>query len=652
MATFGRNARTMAQRRNERKTSNEDKLETSKGGEASYQSLTTNGRNRKGGKDNSYYLMPLSPSKRNPHQGLDLSSKIISPENGTSQNSPKKKKEKRYFSSPKKHLSRLGKNNGFHSLWSSSKSKQIGAKTQHDREQKMMQLAIKKNGKYDSSTNALRARSENTIVGKDSLDGVEISLKPQGVELIHVMGSIHKGQNLHDCDVGKRYASSALNMIETVMEHTTDVHIKGLQEHNYTALKYHAVCDFNPSYMKHRVPIKHKDDCQEVVQELGFQGKLAILEKYPILREERAIEEELLNLWYEIRAIEKDRKVIIQKKNQEGCNNPIHSENHMWTRCAVWKCTKHWDIDVYLDGVNRKSLGFKNYAASISNENRKYLQLRRGAFLHAGFKIKDTNAKNNNRLNTRATNILKTFATKCGGNPNSCGPHKHLQYCQSFLKVFGIQLVSTNATTVRHLAVLGDELHLLSSFFVSKDDGRCYYENCLPPRLIERWKNESIHDPESCFGRIRYLSCGPQGSYYAELVSGQSIWCIGKYDEAFRNVMDTFQVHRIAFGSFELDSSWIVLSKDGQVIWRNIPPRLQQILLNRKPTQAAPCEISLGYEGAYFVRFLDGEINYHLPSFLSLVVNKILLQGAEVTNIIMNVNAPDAFIIRHTQLPQ
>jgi hypothetical protein len=179
-----------------------------------------------------------------------------------------------------------------------------------------------------------------------------------------------------------------------------------------------------------------------------------------------------------MKAIEKDRKVILQRKCEDD-RNVGNSENQKWTKCAIWKCNKHWDIDEYLDGVNRKSLGFRNYAASISKENRKYLQSRRGEYLHAGFRVQGRAPKNTSGLQLKGTNILKLFATKCGGNPNSCRPHKALQECQSALNMFGIKLVSTQASAVRNLAVWGDEMGI-SSFFVSKDDGRSYYDSHLP----------------------------------------------------------------------------------------------------------------------------------------------------------------------------
>lgn len=592
---------------------------------------------------NSYSSM--SPQKR---RQTHLSSKVISPKKGTTENSPRNRRRgNKYFASPKKQFNRFNKSKIFHSPWSLAKNKQ----TTHDRDRfESAHHGLKRNENYDSSAVALKARSENTVLGKDSLDGVEISLKPHGMELIHVMGNAACPQSFRHVDNPIKNPSSSVKMMEGIMAHTTEVQWKGLEDFNYSALKYHAVCDFNPAIRKHRVPLKRNHDCTKMEDQVGYQGKLSILEKYPILSEDRAIQEELLNLWHEIKAIENDRNIIIKEKVDDDCG-PKNIEHQKWTKCATWKCSKHWDIDVYLDGVNRKSLGFKNYALSISKENRKYLQVRRGAFVHAGFKVKDRASKNNNPLTVKSANLLKAFATKCGGNPNSYRPHRGLQDCLSFLDIFGIQLVASHADTVRHLAILADELGS-SSFFVSKDDGRSHCEGCLPPRLVERWKNENIHDPDSCFGRIRYLSCGPNGSYYAELVSGQSFWSIGRHDEAFQLIMDKLHVHRIAFGSFDMDSSWIIISKEGQVVWRNIPMRLQQILLNRKPTQAAPCEISLGHEGAYFIRFLDGEIDYCLPSFVSEIATRILSQGAEITSIILNVDAPDAFIIRHTKLSQ
>jgi len=605
--------------------------------------------NHIGNKSYSKSFSSISPTKQKQNSNNNvMSNKIISPRNGTiSQNSPKHRRKgySKYFSSPKKHFKNVDKK--IYSPLSPSKDKQKSAKIKSNSPHND---TTKEKINHDSIEMDLKARSENTIFGKDSLDGIEISLKPNGMELIHVMGDASR-QMLLRPDFDEKDSSSTAGEI---LKHTTDLNWKGLHDQCNSSLKYHAVCDFNSSVKKHRVPIK-RDECDHEVggkmkrDELGYQGKLAMLEKYPVLREDRAIEDELLNLWQEMKAIEIDRKLIIEGK-YDVKKNGVYKEKEKWSKCAIWKCNKHWDIDEYLDGVNRKSLGFRNYAASISKENRKYLQARRGEYLHAGFKVnKGRVSKSTSAFHLKSTNVLKNFATKCGGNPNSCKPHKALQECRSFLDLFGIQLVATQASSVRNLAILADEIGM-STFFVSKDDGRSYYERYLPPRLMERWRTESIHEPDSCFGRMRYVSCGPYGSYYAELVSGQSFWSIGRYDEAFQLIMEKLSVHRMAFGSFELDSSWIVLSKEGHVVWRNIPLGLQKTLMSRKSTQATPCEISLGYEGSYFIRFLDGEMDYCLPSFITEVVNRILWQGAEITNVIMNVDAPDAFIIRHTKL--
>jgi hypothetical protein len=77
--------------------------------------------------------------------------------------------------------------------------------------------------------------------------------------------------------------------------------------------------------------------------------------------------------------------------------------------------------------------------------------------------------------------------------------------------------------------------------------------------------------PSTINGVIRYLVCGPNESYYAKLVSGQSFWSICTPDEEFKNVMEMFDVERVAFGLFKHGPSWIIIEQNGKVAWRNLP---------------------------------------------------------------------------------
>ncbi len=115
--------------------------------------------------------------------------------------------------------------------------------------------------------------------------------------------------------------------------------------------------------------------------------------------------------------------------------------------------------------------------------------------------------------------------------------------------------------------------------------------------------------------------------------------------------MQSSRVHRVAFGTFKDDSSWIVLTKDGTVAWRNIPLQLEKLLEDRESGMAAPCEVSLGDAGTFFIRFMNGEINYCLPSFADEICRRIEDVGASISYISLHPEVMDGIIIRHTELP-
>jgi len=489
-------------------------------------------------------------------------------------------------------------------------------------------------------------RSEKTILGSDRLDGIEVLLKQHGMEVMHVLGQ--EGRSRGRKTLQKEDSDDV--ELEGILGHTTHV-----CEIDYSIVGYHAVCDFELKKKKHRVPIKGHGrgvgHGGEGMNTSTLEKQLELLEKYPVVSEEEALSEELRHLWNEMKVIElKQQDIAVAGKKGKDSTTTAASVSHhcdKWTRCSTQKCGRQWDINVYLDTVDNRHLGMKSYSSGVSKEMKKYLQQRRGAYLHAGFPV-----PNGKDRYGKTRNIQKSFAMRNGGNPNSCTAHKSLRESASFLELFGMQCVATTSTTTRHLAIMTDE-DLSPTFFSSKDDGRSHCDGALPSRLLERMREGQEQDGSnpSMFGDIRYLSMGPNDSYYVELVSGQCYWGIGRYDESFQNVVNDMNIHRVAFGSFEMDSSWTLISKEGQIAWRNIPPRLHGLLLRREEDQAAPCEISLGSEGAYFIRFLDGEIDYCLPCFADEMASQILSRGAEISNIILNANVPDAFIIRHTELP-
>ena len=457
------------------------------------------------------------------------------------------------------------------------------------------------------------------------------------MEVLHVIGQ-------EEFEKERNKVSSPLNLMDGILGHTTPVF-----HQDFSRSHFHAVCDFDFMRLKHRVPIRSgKMRRKEEELQKDVKVDMGLLERHPVLVEEEALIVEMRHLWNEMKAIDLDRRKIVAKKQRK--DSPAASDCHArWNVCSTQNCGRHWDINIYLDGVDKRKPGkIKSDATDVGRVLKKYLQQRRGAYFHAGFPvIRDKHGNDKN------ANVFQSFAMKCGGNPSSCEPHKSLTEYTSFMKLFGLQCVSTTSTNVRHLAIMTDE-DKSPTFFTSKDDGRFHCGGTLPSRLLKRLEEEQEQESNNTLMRnIRYLSLGPNDSYYAELVSGQCYWGIGRYDEDFQNAVDEMDVHRVAFGSFELDSSWIVISKEGQISWRNIPPRLHRLLQRRQENQAAPCEISLGTEGTYFIRFLDGEIDYCLSCFADEMARGILSrEGADITNIILNPNVPNAFIIRHTELPK
>lgn len=546
-----------------------------------------------------------------------------------------------------KFKSKLNHDKRFKSPWSRHKNKNITVK--HSPMQK---------------------RSEKTIIGNDTFDGIEISLNEKGMELTHVLGNDDDGDSV----------VSPLKSMDGIMDHTTKVYWKGdslfhrnnhenamdsdsddddesdepklhFLEHQILvprrlkerkqkqnkmqleSLRYHAICDADADTVskKHRVPIQRRASDDVHIVEMDYDEQMKMLESQPIRTEKSLARKELTNLWTEMKAIEVERMEL----DVDGkVANQIR-----WRKCTKASCNAHFDIDMYLDSSDTKKI-FNNVKALTDTKVKKYLRSRRGTCVHAGFSLQGNN------------DICKMFATKCGGNPNSCAPHSTLKDCVSFLNLFGICVVSTSSNAIRHMSIMEskDEEAIQGTYFISKDDGRSNYGGTLPARLIERIDNEDGLSFDSAMRKIKYISTGPNDSYFVELFTGHSFWSIGKYDEAFQTVMDTVHVHRIAFGSFQMDSSWIIISREGQLAWRNIPPRLHNLLKSRKPEQAAPCEVSLGHEGTYFIKFLDGEIDYMLPTFVDCIASRILERGAAITNISLNVNCPNAFIIRHTEL--
>ncbi len=442
--------------------------------------------------------------------------------------------------------------------------------------------------------------SEKHIESDQNSDGIEIFMNGNGngMELMHIIGTKHD-------DEGMPLTSDSSPTIQV--------------SYIQMATNYHPACDYNT---QHRIKTASKN-----VRSRDFtkEQKLVLLENHQVTDEESATRDEIHKNLIEMRNLENERDSINRQLDLKDGRLVSH-------RCSIPLCCETSDVDGILDQVNK---GKSKCGKKCMTENhlewdyRRYLQRRRGFCFHASFDDPESR---------------DMFTKICGGNRHDKAVHPLLQNCN---EPFYVEKVAASAAAVRHIAITRGAIG--NSFFVSKDDGRAYWDEGLPNRLINRLEDEKISSNNN--GAIRYLVCGPKQSYYAQLVSGQSLWSISTVDEEFRNVMDTFEVQRVAFGPFTTGPSWIIIGQNGKVAWRNLPCRLDMLLSKRTSSMSAPCEVSLGEYGSYFIRFLDGEIDYCLPAHIAASCQEILDQGADITNIALHPETSEAFIIRHTQLP-
>lgn len=206
----------------------------------------------------------------------------------------------------------------------------------------------------------------------------------------------------------------------------------------------------------------------------------------------------------------------------------------------------------------------------------------------------------------------------------------------------------TAATQVSHLTLLPSHPSHAASFFLHNTDAAESHGH-VPPRLLSRMKKQALP-----VNMLQYLTTGPNGSYFCSFTSGHNWW--GMADPDFRAIVKDWPVHRVAFGEAKKLAkqkrlySWIVVSRDGRVAFKNLPLRLTHLLGSRLADEPAPSEISLGPEGTYFIRFLNGTIDYCLPAHVTEVCNFIETRGGKITNVFLHPQLSKEFIVRHTEL--
>jgi hypothetical protein len=212
---------------------------------------------------------------------------------------------------------------------------------------------------------------------------------------------------------------------------------------------------------------------------------------------------------------------------------------------------------------------------------------------------------------------------------------------------------------------------LSTSYFLKFDGGKSYHHGMLPSNLMKRLSREKRE-----LKSIRYLFTGPLLShsssssssgtrgdgtearcYYLEFDNGECWWAVPTPNDELESLLREVDVHRIAFGSsFDsigdyTSSSWIVIAKDGSVYYKNIPQGLHDALTSRvsniDPHVMAPCEVSLGQSGSYFVRFLDGSVDYNLPKYAADVFETFESHGLQIRNVCLHVDTADCIIRFH-----
>ena len=433
---------------------------------------------------------------------------------------------------------------------------------------------------------------------------------------------------------------------------------------------------------KHRVPLLSSSsssshqrgsnkNAQQQQQQPSFHTALTLLQNFHTTSETAAVREELRQMDQELQALQTDRDWIEAtqtKWQQVSSSSP--SKKLSSTKASTSKSLLlEWDVNRLLSSLSSSSKD-EDVKQQINQ-----LQLQRGvcftvqlsnnpttrdAFLTkcCGYKASSTFSKllSKNKTQTKTTTALGSAVTV---SPDTC------QSSSSSSSSMG------NPRTIRHVSLLEGDGKYTPSLFVSRDDSKSgsFVHGRLPPQLDQRLQNHQKKESD-----IQYLLCGPLGSYYCELQSGQVWWgtACGADDDEFHSIVQQWNVHRVFFGPIHStvhddndkhnsprtrsSSSWIIVSRQGQVAWKNIPARLHNHLERRLAHGAAPAEVMLGHHGSYFCRFLDGTVDYCLPASMSKVCEHIEAHGGHITSLVVppsstveGVEEP-SFIIRHTEL--
>ncbi|CAB9505382.1 expressed unknown protein [Seminavis robusta] len=382
---------------------------------------------------------------------------------------------------------------------------------------------------------------------------------------------------------------------------------------------------------RHRIPLGGRGR----VDGVAYNDQIRMLQNSNPLDEITSVRMELKKMKMEIDALEEDKEALEQRwltLNQQQRQQYLGAGARSKQSVTGTNDTVDWDIHRLLSSKRK-----------LSNKERTDFEVRRGNCVTVYLQ------------NPRAEDA---FLSKC------CGA-KQIPPKKTRRRVITVDPQNCRpggaGATIRHLALLPKG----SSFFVSRDNGKSYSWGQLPPRLLQRMKSQGL-DPVKHCGELLYLSTGPNGYYYAEFSTGECWWGCAGEDKEFYEILQHWEIYRVVFGASVkhtavngnsnqtrevLTNSWIILGRDGRAAWKNLPSRLHQTLESRLANSAAPAEVALGSGDSYYVRFLDGTVDYCLPAELAAVCERIQRSGGVITDMALNPEASHEFMVRHTEIP-
>jgi hypothetical protein len=368
---------------------------------------------------------------------------------------------------------------------------------------------------------------------------------------------------------------------------------------------------------RHRVKLAAGEDVKEA--ELSFQDTLFLLRSHEVVDEVSCIETEIKLLNSELEALREDRTHL------EAMSLQIPEDPH--NKAADWD--KH-----------RLLAGRR-----ISQAQRQLLQMKRG---------------NELTICLRNTMTVKALAESLGAKKSVLNDYSGDDRPQKVLHLSPQNCREGGAArTLQCISFLQQENEDPSLFF-SHDHSKGNWLGRLPARLFRRMKDNGIN-PKEAAANLIFLASGPMEYYFAEFRSGEKWWGSPPSDEAFHTICSEWDICHVAFGPLtplhgatadrkeHLSASWVLLGRDGRVAWKNVPTRLHFMLKNRLADEAAIEDVALGSGGSYFVRFLDGTIDYCLPAHIAVVCQELEQAGAALTSMSLHPNFPHDVVIRSTR---